>query len=321
MHPHHPDAAAATPTPTTVIAPGITMLALPLPGGTPPYSLCYLLEDSGGGIHVIDPGSDTAQNRELLLAALRALGADPAAIRTVTATHLHPDHLGLAAFILDRSPARLLLHPAESAALATLADPGYAAARRAEIAGWGIPAGHAAFPGLEEIFRGIPQVPAADPLRDGEYLPIPGRRVRVIHTPGHTPGHICLVEEGAGLVFTGDHVLPGINPGIGLGGPTPENPLAAYLDSLGRLAALGDPLVCPGHEAPFRGLARRGAALAEHHRGRTRAVAAALREAPGASVWQIASRLPWSGGWENLPAASRLSALAQTAMHRDFLAR
>ncbi len=68
--------------------------------------------------------------------------------------------------------------------------------------------------------------PFADLLvEDGDVLPIAGREVRALWTPGHTAGHLCLVDEGDGLLFTGDHVLPRINPGIGLGGRTATNPL------------------------------------------------------------------------------------------------
>src|SRR6185312_13258335 len=101
-------------------------------------------------------------------------------------------------------------------------------------------------------------------LADGDLLDIPGRRIRALWTPGHTPGHLCLYAEEADLVFTGDHVLPTINSGLGLGGPTAANPIADYLAGLRRIGAL-DGRALPGHEDPFAGLADRTAALAEHH--------------------------------------------------------
>jgi glyoxylase-like metal-dependent hydrolase (beta-lactamase superfamily II) len=153
-------------------------------------------------------------------------------------------------------------------------------------------------------------------LADGDLLDIPGRRIRVLWTPGHTPGSVCLHDEGAGLVFTGDHVLPTVNSGLGLGGPTPTNPIADYLAALDRVAAI-DGLALPGHEHPFAGLADRCAILAEHHLRRSREVAAH----PGGTVWEVAKDLTWTGGWESLHGFTLLSALSQTALHRDYLAR
>ena len=134
--------------------------------------------------------------------------------------------------------------------------------------------------------------------------------------PGHTPGHLCLHDEDAGLLFTGDHVLPTINSGLGLGGPTASNPIADYLAGLRRVSALGG-LALPGHEHPFTGLPERCDALAEHHLRRAREVAAH----PGGTVWDVARTLTWTGGWEGLRGFTLLSALSQTALHRDFVAR
>ncbi|MCF1600632.1 MBL fold metallo-hydrolase, partial [Streptomyces muensis] len=105
----------------------------------------------------------------------------------------------------------------------------------------------------------------ADPDREivpGELLDLPGRRLRAIWTPGHTPGHVCLhLEEehpaqlpGHGRLFSGDHLLPEITPHIGLyedpddnGGPPARayssvgevtDPLGDYLASLERVARL-----------------------------------------------------------------------------------
>ncbi len=51
-------------------------------------------------------------------------------------------------------------------------------------------------------------------VADGERLPIAGRDVRAIWTPGHTPGHLCLHDAAAGVLLTGDHLLPRITPNI-----------------------------------------------------------------------------------------------------------
>ena len=55
----------------------------------------------------------------------------------------------------------------------------------------------------------VPASVATRPLRDGDVLDLGGRRLRVIHTPGHTPDSVCLLDEEHGLLFTGDTVNSG----------------------------------------------------------------------------------------------------------------
>ncbi|MFF1635322.1 hypothetical protein [Leifsonia sp. NPDC058248] len=103
------------------------------------------------------------------------------------------------------------------------------------------------------------------------------------------------MDADDGLVFTGDHVLPTIHPGLGLGGETATSPIADYLESLERIAAYDDLRVCPGHEYVFSGLAARCASTAEHHLRRSREVAARLQVDEDLSIWQVASELTWTG--------------------------
>ena len=51
-------------------------------------------------------------------------------------------------------------------------------------------------------------------LEDGELADVPGWKLRALHTPGHTPGHLCFVDERSRRLFSGDHVLPRITPNI-----------------------------------------------------------------------------------------------------------
>ena len=157
-------------------------------------------------------------------------------------------------------------------------------------------------------------------LEHGDLLPIGGRRVRVIHTPGHTAGSICLHDEDADLLMTGDHVLPIVNPGLGLGGFLPgDDPLGLALDSYARVAQYDDAEVLPGHGARFHGVATRATQIAERHRRRSAEIGALAGADPAASVWQIASRVNWTGGWDALAGFLRLSALSQTEMHLRHL--
>ncbi len=304
----------------SVLRPGIRSLQVAMPGGHIPYSLCYLIEDDRGGVHVVDPGWSSDDNWASLTRALAASGHRVDDIASVVVTHLHPDHLGMADRVRAASGAILVLHEREQAALETMAGraPAESAEHRFDV--WGVPADRLA---ELDVTAGRPpmdaQLPADVLVTDGELLDISGRTIRVVLTPGHTPGHICLADADNGLVFTGDHVLPTIHPGLGLGGETATNPIGDYLASLERIAVFDEYEVCPGHEYVFRGLAARCATTAEHHLRRSREVAERLRIDGDPTVWQVASELTWTAGWANLNGFYLLSALAQTAMHLDFV--
>ncbi|MGO4594733.1 MBL fold metallo-hydrolase [Leifsonia sp. 2TAF2] len=299
--------------PFETIADGVHAVRIPMPGGGLPYSLAYLVEDHGGRLLVVDPGSPTDEATGSLLDAVDALGRTPLDAASIVVTHLHADHAGGAAALRAATGAPVLMHAREAQAVETIAR----GLPSPDLDAWGVPAGRRAE--LRAV-ASAPVGPAVAPpdavLTDGELLDVPGRRIRVLWTPGHTPGHLCLHDEDAGLVFTGDHVLPTINSGLGLGGPSATNPVGDYLAGLERIGAL-DGQALPGHEQPFDGLAERCAALREHHLRRAREVAAH----PGGTVWEIASGLTWTGGWDALAGFTLLSALSQTALHRDFVGR
>jgi glyoxylase-like metal-dependent hydrolase (beta-lactamase superfamily II) len=285
------------------------------PGSGLPFSNAYLIHDVDGRVHVVDPGSPTG----VAVAALEAAIGD-AEVGSVVITHLHDDHAGGAAALRARTGARVLLHERERDALGRIA----VGVPAPDLDAWGVPVDR-----RPELLAAaaVPTAPAAalvDEVLDGvlvdaQLLDIPGRRLRVVGTPGHTDGHLCLHDEEAGLLFTGDHILPTVNPGLGLGGPTASNPIADYLASLDRTAALdtGALLALPGHEDPFTGVRERCSALAAHHLRRTEDVAASS----GATVWEVAAGLTWTGGWDALAGFTLLSALRQTAQHRELVSR
>jgi glyoxylase-like metal-dependent hydrolase (beta-lactamase superfamily II) len=158
-------------------------------------------------------------------------------------------------------------------------------------------------------------------LEDEEGLGIPGFDLRAIWTPGHTPGHVCIVDSQRRIVFSGDHVLPTMHAGIGLGGESATNALADDVASLDRIAAYDDHEVLPGHGYRFTGLAERARRTRAHHLRRAAEVEALLRVTPTSSVWEIASGLTWTAGWQALRGFFLFSALHQTHIHRDFVLR
>lgn len=306
---------------TSALADGVWLVELPFPhaGGVVEATNCYVLADATGGVHVVDPGWDTDDSLDRLVAGLRDAGFGLADVRTIVATHLHPDHLGLGGRLRTEHGIPVVLHRAELDALGRPQFPDAAST----LARWRVPAEHADdVRGMLEPRSQLTGLAGDLAVDDGDHLDIPGREVVVVHTPGHTAGSICLHDRVASLFLSGDHVLPRVNPGLGLGGFAPgDDPIGAALDSYAKVEAFDDAEVLPGHGAAFHGLATRARQIADRHRRRSAEIAALADADPAASVWELASRVAWTGGWENLRGFVRLSALSQTEMHLRHLGR
>ncbi len=311
--------------PVEEVRPGVWTLAVPFRAGVPDATLVYVVEGADGALTLLDPGWSEDDELGVLRAGLRAIGHSLDDVGLVVVTHLHADHLGAAAAVRRASGARVAMHRAEVDALRH--ERTEAAANDADIATWGLPddlrAGVvAAWGSGRRIGLGRTAEPYADLLlEDGDVLPVAGREIRTLHTPGHTAGHCCFVDEQDGLLFTGDHVLPRINPGIGLGGRTTSNPLADHLASLRRLDRYADLEVCPGHEYRFRDVVARARVLAGHREERSRHVAEALDSLSAPTLYEVASRVPFSGGIGSMTGFLLASALTQTAHHAELLGR
>jgi glyoxylase-like metal-dependent hydrolase (beta-lactamase superfamily II) len=119
-------------------------------------------------------------------------------------------------------------------------------------------------------------VDAGAAASDGDLLSVAGLDWRVVHTPGHARSHICLHDERARLLISGDHLLGSVTPHIDLG-PEGGDPLGDYLASLEATEELAPALVLAGHGRPFDDGAERARATLRHHERRLGAIVQVVR--------------------------------------------
>ncbi len=260
----------------TEVAPGVHRLALPLGIHGVPTVSAYLLHDEAGDV-LVDCGIAAGDDRdgdgtEALSAALETCGSSLERLAVLVVTHAHIDHFGLAGEVVRRSGGELWMHEATELDLAKYADPDDAVDRRALML-----ADHGLYgPELTESSEGlrdwIPVMPSIGRpsrlLTGGEHLPAGDRRWEVVHTPGHSPGHVCLWSARDRVLCSGDHLLQVVSPPVTFERGFERDPMGSYLDSLDRVQALEPELVLPGHGPPFRDGARRAAAVARGKRRR-----------------------------------------------------
>ncbi len=283
----------------TEVVPGVYELRLPIPWEDTHVN-CFLLPE-GRRVDMIDCGMASPESYALVRSAVRELVGPGGHLGRLLVTHIHPDHYGAAGELTEVDGAQLYLHRLE----VPLVHPRYLEIDHlvAEVGRYlevhGVPDAEADF--LKNASRGFRQwvKPAAPVLQlDGsEVLELGTRRLRVEWTPGHSPGHVCLLDLESRALFAGDTLLPTMSPNIGLHLQSTPNPLDDYLAGLRQIVELRPSLVLPGHGRPFRTPAERVAELVEHHARRKDQVVEAVGDAE-LNGWQLATAI-W-GRRENL---------------------
>jgi glyoxylase-like metal-dependent hydrolase (beta-lactamase superfamily II) len=306
--------------PVEKLAADLWSIPVPIPNNPLRYVSSYVFAVSGGGLVLLDTGWGVDSAWDALVAGLASIGALPADVRGVLVSHMHFDHMGLAGRVRDASGAWIAMHPADIAVIssATLRDPSAMAAREKEfLVSLGASADEAeAAVGPAGGFGGFSSMAIPDrELGDGELADVPGWRLRAVHTPGHTPGHLCFIDEEARRMFAGDHILPRITPNISVHAAEHVDPLADYLASLAKVRNLDVDEVMPAHEWRFRGLAERVDGIAAHHEHRLAELLAAVAAHPDATSWDLAGLLTWSRPWDQYSGRMRISAVTETMAH------
>jgi glyoxylase-like metal-dependent hydrolase (beta-lactamase superfamily II) len=176
--------------------------------------------------------------------------------------------------------------------------------------------------------RPFPDPPLPDiSLENDQDIQLDGLDLRVLWTPGHSPGHICLYDAKDKVLFSGDHILPVTTPNIGIrpgtSGPGFDNPLSDYLNALDRVGRLDVVMVLPAHEQIFTDLRGRVNEILAHHHHRNEEILTAIGTGPK-TAYQVSDQITWMpelGGvkFRDLSYFNQRMAVSETLAHLQAL--
>jgi glyoxylase-like metal-dependent hydrolase (beta-lactamase superfamily II) len=151
----------------------------------------FLIADDDGSLTLVDAGLKRAEKK--VLAALASLGKAPQDVQRIVLTHAHQDHAGGLAGAKAATGANVLAHDRDAVYLQSGKPPQL---------------DHSRLSGrlMNRMRGGFGKVDVGETFQDGELLPI-GGGLRVVHTAGHSPGHVSLLHEPTGVLITGDAIF------------------------------------------------------------------------------------------------------------------
>jgi glyoxylase-like metal-dependent hydrolase (beta-lactamase superfamily II) len=303
----------------TEVHPGIYEIFLPLP--MRPTIINVYLIDCHGAWALVDTGMNTADSRATLEDAFAQVGIELKDLDLLIGTHHHVDHFGTSAVIKERSGATTLLHELEVERVNRMLTMGPPAARpeaQEFFQTHGFPIDKYPLEGMRPAWMGTDvydPLPQPDKyLADGDVIPIGDRKIEIIWTPGHAPGHCVIYLRKEKVLIVGDHLLPKITPHVGVYPSGPDNPLGDFINSQLKVQRFDVELVLPAHGAIYHDHRHRANQLIEHHRYREAEMLDILRKRPRCA-FEVAEQV---FGNEDRPVMHVMAATFETLAHLEF---
>jgi len=293
----------------------IVPISLPTPFYIGPVNVYLIAEDP---ITIIDTGPKTEAAVTALRDGLKRAGFAVADIRRIVFTHAHEDHCGLARALRDEAKdAQVFVHGWET---------GHRAGRLEHeenlrlLTQAGVPAEEIG--GMRRLYESVREYADSleddhcSELNDGDELEFDTGVLRVVHTPGHTPGSCSFLREADRTVIAGDCVLKRITPNPMLS-PDPIDPsrrfrsLAEYLVSLARVRSFAPTLIYGGHGEPIHDFEEVFNRYLRAIRERQSDVIRLVPKA-GATAWEVSRGL-----FPNTDDVHRFLAVSEAVAHLD----
>lgn len=301
---------------------GLFRLKIPIPKNPLKFTNVYVLEGNNEWLF-IDVGLGGKVSREIFMREISELDVNMERA-TFFLTHMHADHCGLIGDVA-RESSEILLSKEDLPYIFPVEDTETFWNREKEFSRiYGFPSDF-----LDDAVRHHPgylfppQKPKGSNItyvEDGDIIDMCGRKLKVIKTPGHTKGHICLYDADSLILFCGDHVLGNITPNIS-SMSTYINPLSDYLRSLDKVYNLDVKIAFAGHRNPIKDFRGRINEIREHHRLRTKETLDVLKDRR-LDAYQIASEMSWDisfPDWNSFPSIQKWFAHLETVAHLEEL--
>lgn len=301
------------------IFPDLYRIEIPLPRNPLRTLNSYLVKGKGRFL-IIDTGMNLKECVDEMSSCLGRLSVDLNKT-DIFVTHLHSDHLGLAAKLASEN-SKVYFNELE----ASIVRP------EALVKHWqnfdAIYKAHG-FP-EDELKKAMERHPGYlyGPKRPIDFVMVREDSIidagdysfRCIQTPGHSPCHVCLYEPAKKILISGDHILFDITPNIA-SWPEMDDPLGSYLASLEKVYSLDVDLVLPGHRSNWHNHRSRIEELQAHHQARLNEVLFALEEGEK-TAFEIAPCISWDinfSSWELFPPPQKWFAVGETIAHVRYL--
>ncbi len=298
----------------------IFSINVPLPGNPLRNLNSFFIKGSKRNL-LIDTGFNMKESLEGLNAGLQELKADMN-ITDILITHLHSDHAGLAPAVASPS-SKVYMGRIDYEIYRRFKTPEYFRKIDDCFLSFGF--------SKEELQKNKSLNPAMIYLPDKniEYEMIDDKDIidlgtcslKSLHTPGHTPGHICLYDGENQYLFCGDHILFGISPNITSWPDVPDS-LGSYLRSLEKIKELEIQRTFSAHRQIEGDVSTRIDELMEHHQKRIDEALAIVESRTESTVYEVASEMTWSiraKNWEDFPVAQKWFAVGEAHSHLEYL--
>ncbi len=301
---------------------GLYRLKIPIPKNPLKFTNVYVLEGNDEWL-IIDVGLGGEISKEIFMKETSELAVNMEKT-TFFLTHMHADHCGLIGDVA-RESSEILLSKEDLPYIFPVEDIETFWNREKEFSRiYGFPSSL-----LDDAVKRHPGYlfPPHKPkgskityVNDGDVISMCGRELKVIKTPGHTKGHICLYDTNNFILFCGDHVLGNITPNIS-SMSTYVNPLFDYLNSLEKVYNLEVKMAFAGHRDPIKDFRGRIDEIKKHHRLRTMETLDVLKNRK-LNAYQIASKMSWDinfPNWDLFPSIQKWFAHLETVAHLEEL--